>query len=89
MLRIVPSGLEPLDFAGVGASWLPLGGDPTDSGLAAACECAGVALTTIGDRLTRLSVMNSRHHVVTFIGCLRISRHALIKVSGAVSPVLA
>lgn len=68
MLRIVPSGLEPLGFACAGVSWLPPGRDPTDSELAADCECAGVALTTTADRLTRLSVTNHRRRVVTFIG---------------------
>jgi hypothetical protein len=70
MLRIVPSGWDPLGFAGMGISWLPPGRDPIDPGTAADWECAGMALATAEDMLMRLSVMTHLHEVVAFIGSL-------------------
>jgi hypothetical protein len=70
MLRIVPSGWDPLGFAGMGVSWLPPGRDSTDSGVAADWECAGMATATAEDMLMRLSVITHLHEVVAFIGSL-------------------
>ena len=70
MLRIVPSGWDPLGFAGMGVPWLPPGRDSTDSGATADWECAGMALATAEDMLMRLSVMTHLHEVVAFIGSL-------------------
>ncbi len=71
MLRMAPSGWEPLGFAGMGVSWLPPGRDPTGPGAAADWECTGVAPTTATNMLMRLSVMTHLHNVVVFIGSLQ------------------
>lgn len=67
MLRIVPSGWEPLGFAGMGVSWLPSGRDSTDSGAAADWECAGMATATAADMLMRLSVMIHLRDVMAWL----------------------
>ena len=71
MLRMAPSGWEPLGFSGVSASWFPPSRDPTDPGAAADWEYAGVAPTTATNMLMRLSVMTHLHDVVAFIGSLQ------------------
>jgi len=71
MVRIVPSGWDPLGFVGgMGVSWLPPGRDSSDPGGAADWECAGVEPATAADMLMRLSVMTHLHDVVAFIGSL-------------------
>jgi hypothetical protein len=80
LFRMVPSGEEPLGFAGIGILWFFPAFEPTDPpDPGVDCESTGRMSATVANMLIRLIVMIHLYwnEVVVIIGSLQCSRGGL------------